>query len=347
MNILPPPQKDGEIKFFFARSLPYRPRMLLVALLLAAGLGLQLTMGFWPGLALLAAGMLLGVNSGYDAAPRITGEETWEKVTPDEYAKVRLKADQLKAWDEDLFDGTNPAGIFGFAGAGLLCAGAYVAADSIFNFPFGYWVFFGLDAAVVLMPLWFIGTREYLRKDRLIIKIGMLEKVLAALSDPSDVQVQPMLSLDATKDGGKEPEDARLMVKLIGAPEDFYGLQVQLSINGVQGKDYPYLYCVLIAKAGSKLLEGWESFAYQPETSFFSSLLGKGLTGLDYEPSRSGEVDIIVVRQHTTQTSGYFTPPDTALSVVDYSLKLARALVAKAAPGVPPPPPRVVPGGGI
>ena len=36
MSILPPQEKDGEIKFFLAKSLPYRQRMLFVFLALAA-----------------------------------------------------------------------------------------------------------------------------------------------------------------------------------------------------------------------------------------------------------------------------------------------------------------------
>lgn len=332
MSILPPPQKDGEIKFWLAKSLPYRARMTLVGLLLSGGLGLQLTIGFWPGFCVLIAGLLLGINSGYDAKPKKTAEETWAKVTPDEYAKVRLKAAQLKAWDEDFFDGSSIKGAFGFLAAVALCLAAYGAAALSWSLPPGLWLYFGLDAAALIAPMWFIGTRDYLRKDRLIIKIDLLEKVMAALKDPSDLQVQPLLAVAGTEKGGQVPEDARLMVKLVGAPSEFYGIQVQLSVNSVQGKDYPYLYCVLIAKAGSGLLEGWERFAAQPDRSGLSGivgrLLGTGPSGMEYEPSRSGEVDIIVVRQRTTRTSGYHTPPASALAVVYQALKLARGLMA-------------------
>ncbi len=333
MSILPPPQKDGEIKFMLAKGLPYRARMTLVGLLLALGLGLQVTVGFWPGMWALVAGILIGINSGYEAAPKITGTETWEKVTPDEYAKVKLRADQLRSWDEDFFDGSSVRGLAGFLTAGILCLIAYFAAATRWSFPDGAWLYFGLDAAVLILPMWFIGTRDYLKKDRLIIKINMLEKVIEALKDPSDVQVQPMLALETADKGGQVPEDARLMVKLVGAPKDFYGLQVQLSVNSVQGKDYPYLYCVIIAKAGSGLLAKYEELAVQPESSgvsdFVKSLFGLGGTDILYESSRSGEVDIIVVRQLTTRTSGYYTSPGAALGVVEAALRLARALMAR------------------
>ncbi len=344
MSVLPPPQKDGEIKFYFARSLPYRKRMAAVFGLLAAGLALQVTIGFWPGFALMVAAQLLGMNSGYNSAPRETGRESWERVTPDEYTKIKQKAAELSRWDQDFFDGTNTTGAIGFFAVALLSAIAYAVLAQVFAFPDGYWLYFGLDAAVLLLPLWFIGTREYLKKDGLVIKVEMLQKVMAELSDPSDVQVYPMLDLAATESGGKEPDDARLMVRMVGAPQEFYGVQVQLSINSVQGKDYPYLYCVLIAKKGSGLLDGWEGLVPRQDTSVLAGVASALFGGvfavqeLVYEPSESGEVDIIVVRQRTSQNTGYYTSPAAAMKLVGSSLDLARSLLKKNGP--PPLPPQ-------
>ncbi|MDA8131403.1 MAG: hypothetical protein M0011_07865 [Elusimicrobia bacterium] len=340
MSILPPPQKDGEIKFFIAGGLPYRARMALVLGLLAVGLGVQVTLGFWPGFIVLIFAQLLGMNSGYDAAPRISGEESWARVTPDEYIKVRKRADELRRWDEDFFDATSTSGQVGLGVTALACAIAYGIAAATFSFPDGAWLPFGLDAAVLLLPLWFIGTRDYLKKDKLIIKINALENVMAALKPGSDVQVQPMLSLASTKSGGKEPEDARLMVKLVGAPEGFYGVQVQLSINSVQGKDFPYLYCVVLAKRGFGLLKDYRDLLPgRTEKSLMASLSGFLLGGLSgpgggdvdlvYEPSSTGEVELIVVRRRTTKQSGYYTPPSAAMQVVNGALQLAKGLAAR------------------
>lgn len=333
MSILPPQEKDGEIKFAVAKGLPYRPRMALVALLLLAGVTLQVFLNFWPGFALLFGGLLLGMNSGYDAAPKTSGKEEWSKVTPDEYAKVRAKAEELSRWDEDFFDITSVTGLIGLVCIALLCAAVYAFAAGTWRFPDGTWGYFGADAALVIFSLWLVGTRSYLKKDKLIIKVGLLEEIMAGLRGPSDVQVQPLLALLSTEGGRTEPEDARLMVKLVGAPADFMGLQVQVSINSVQGKDYPYLYCVLLAKAGSGLLDGWEGLAKQPERSVFGgllgALLGTGSGGITYEFDRSGEVELVVVRQETTRKTGYYTAPPAAQQVVNSALDLARALTAR------------------
>lgn len=342
MSLFPPPDKDGQIKFILAKSLPYRTRMPLVAALLLAGLGLQLAVSFWAGLAVLLAASLIGAVQGYDAKPKIVSVETWERVTPDEYAKIKLKAGQLKRWDEDLFDITNTAGVLAFAAACAACAGAYLVLAARFGFPYGYWVFAGLDAAVILLPLWFAGVREYLRKDKLVIKINLLESVMRLLTAPSEVQVFPMLALAKTEAGGTEPEDARLLVKLIGAPDAFYGMQVQVSINSVQGKDYPYLYCVLIGREGAGLLAGHERFIRKPKESFGSSLSqfflrGLGLSGqkLVYEGQKNKDVDILVIRQYAQGNTGYSTSPENAASLVTAALEMAKKLLAANAPRVP------------
>lgn len=342
MPLFPPPAKDGQIRFIFAKRLPYRPRMALTAALLLSGLGLQLALSFWAGFAAFLAASLLGMVKGYDAKPRISAEPVWERVTPDEYAKIKVKAEQLRRWDEDILDITNAAGALVFAVACALCAGLYLVLAARFRFPSGYWVWAGLDAAVILAPLWLTGVREYLRKDQLIIKINLLEGVLKLLTAPSEVQALPMLALSKTAEGLREPEDARLLVKLVGAPEAFYGIQVQISINSVQGHDYPYLYCALLAKAGSGLLEGYERFLEKPGdppgsalAGFFLGALGGGAAQLVYEEQKKPEADILVVRRRAEGNTGYATPQSAADAIVSASLDLAKKLIGRNAPQPP------------
>ena len=341
MSLFPPPEKDGQIKFILAKRLPYKPRMALIAALLPAGLGVEIALSFWAGLALLLAASLLGMVKGYDAKPKASDEPKWERVTPDEYAKIKLKAEQLKRWDADIFDITNTAGVLVCAAACALCAGLYLLFSARFNFPYGYWVYVLFDAVVILAPLWFTGVREYLRKDRLIIKINILEGVMKLLTAPSEVQVLPMLALASAEGGRKEPEDARLLVKLVGAPEAFYGMQVQLSVNSVQGHDYPYLYCVLIAKAGSGILKGYERYLDKPPESFgatlsdlFRGAFGKGGVKLVYEEQNDAAVDILVIRQRAEGNTGYATAQPAADAIVSASLALAKKLLKG---NIPPP----------
>jgi hypothetical protein len=333
MPLFPPPEKQGEIAFVIAKSMPYRLRMAVVAAALLSGLAVQLLFSFWTGLPLLVLASLMGMVRGYDAKP-VTGIEVkWERVTPDEYRKVREKADALKNWDTDAFDGTNTTGVmilFLTAGA---CAIVYLAASVRLGLPDGFWIFPAIDAAALLLPLWLTGVREYLRKDRLLIKIKLLENTMRFLEAPSDVQVFPMLGLQSAGGGKNVPSDARLMVKLLGAPEEFMGLQVQVSINSVKGTDFPYLYCVLIAKKDSGFLDGYGAFKAETEGGLaggISALLGLASSyGPVYEPSPSPEVDVLVIRQRAGRNGGYSTSPEQAWNIVSAALKAARGLSAQ------------------
>ncbi|OGS58803.1 MAG: hypothetical protein A3J79_06000 [Elusimicrobia bacterium RIFOXYB2_FULL_62_6] len=337
MSLFPPQDKDGQIKFVLAKGLPYRRRMAIIAALLLAGFAVQVVFSFVVGLFLLLAGSLLGMVKGYDAKPKLKGSSKWERVTPDEYTKIRLKADQLKSWDEDCFDITSTSGVLCFGGLVFGLVIGYLVLSVRFGFPQGYWVFVGLDAVAVLLPHWFTGVREYLKQDKLIIKISLLERMMGELSAPSDAQVFPMLALAETAGGKQVPEDARLLVKIVGAPQEFYGMQVQVSVNTVQGKDYPYLYCVLIGKAGAKLLRGYEEFLPATDTSFLGSIssflgLGGGQAKLVCEPDSRDDVDILVVRQEALRNTGFSTGPAAAAYIVNTCLNIARGLLQKPAP---------------
>ena len=332
MPLFPPPEKQGEIAFVIAKSMPYRPRMAVVAAALLCGLLVQFLFSFWIGLGLLLLASLMGMVKGYDAKPATSAEVKWERVTPDEYRKVREKADALKNWDTDAFDGTNTAGAVMFFLVAVACLIIYQPVSSALNLPDGFWVFPAIDGAVLLVPLWTTGVREYLRKDQLLIKIKLLEEMLSRLAEPSDVQVFPMLGLQAAGEGKTAPCDARLMVKLVGAPEEFMGLQVQVSINSVKGTDFPYLYCVLIAKKGAGFLDGYEKFRVETEGGLvggISAFLGLPSSfGPVYETSPSPEVDVLVIRQKAGRSGGYSTSPAQAWSMVSAALAAARGLSA-------------------
>lgn len=334
MPLFPPPEKRGEIAFVFAKSMPYGPRMAVVAAALLCGLAVQLLFSFWPGLLLLSLASALGMVSGYDSKPETGKEVKWERVTPDEYRKTVEKAEALKKWDSDAFDISNPAGTVVFFLAVLACVSAYFSLLARMELPEGFWKYLGIDAAVLLLPLWLTGIRDYLKKDRLIIKIQLLQQVMRLLEAPSDVQVFPTLGLLYGVGGKHVPDDARLLLKLLNAPEEFMGLQVQVSINSVKGTDFPYLYCVLIAKKGSGFLDGYEKFKVEAEEPSglmrFITLPGLSSSyGPVYELSPSPEVDVLVIRQRADRNGGYSTSPEQAGRIISAALHAARGLAGK------------------
>jgi hypothetical protein len=271
----------------------------------------------------------MGMVSGYDSRPELSPGVNWVKVTPDEYRKVREKEKTLEKWDRDAFDFTNTTGVLVIALMCFIGLASYFALAVTMELPDGFWVFPLLDAVVLLMPLWLTGVREYLKRDKLIIKINHLQEMMRLLEEPSDVQVSPMLGLRESKAGKTVPEDARLMVKLVGAPEEFMGLQVQLSINSVKGTDHPYLYCVIIAKKGSGFFSNYEAFSAPEDPGVLAGIfkfIGVAGYGPVYEPAPSDEVDVLVIRQRADRNGGYSTDVGQAAKIVSVSLDMARKL---------------------
>jgi hypothetical protein len=322
MNVLPDPEVRGEIKFVFAKSLPYATRIGLIIALILFGLAAQYFLSAWIGLAPIFAASCLGMIRGYAAAPVPKGDERWERVTPDEYAKVRRKQKELEKWDADVLDVTSGRGcgclLLVAAGLGLFFLIA-LAEDAVLL------QYLLIDAAILTLPHWIIGSRTYLRKDDLIIKIDMLEKMLGLLKTPSDIQVSPMLSTVATGDGGRMPHDARLMVKFVDAPEWFLGLQIQLSINSVQGTSFPYLYCVLVARPeGGIHRRNLKPVMTAPPKKGLFPLFGGGAPDLLVEKSTSDGMEVVVIRQRTTRQSGFHTNDFASGAIVLTAVATAR-----------------------
>jgi len=320
-TLFPDGQKQDKITFIFAKSLSYGTRLFYTVLFIILGILLQLFVSFWPGFVLVVIGSALSWIQGYRPEPIIASDsEKWSQVTPDEFNKVLSKNEELKKWDIDAFDITNKLGGCLFAVIGALFFVTYFVIGEVVSTQVAW--YFAFDGIAILAPLWFTGTREYLKKDQLIIKIQLLQKIMAALEKPSDVQVLPMLdTVDAKTDGkiGQIPNDARLMLKFLNAPEYFLGVQVQISINNVQGTDYPYLYCVVLARTKNGL--------FTKKSKEVTATQENAAINLAFEKQKSDDVDVLVIRQFTTQTSGYYTNPSACFKLVETAVNLARELI--------------------
>ncbi len=90
------------------------------------------------------------------------------------------------------------------------------------------------------------------------------------------------------------------------------GLYGQVVINAVQGKSYPYFYVVLVAENGSKLKRLY--LHYTPPSGIISVFKSQA------------KVDVFIVRQKTSKTSGYHTKPDRIQRIFGEGLDLMRHL---------------------
>lgn len=171
-----------------------------------------------------------------------------------------------------------------------------------------------IDGVILVAGLALSGRKSAWLPNALNVKAAIVQRILAStlVKDP-EVQIMPFLEVGQTKAGGTFPNDARLMVRFSKAPEDFIGVQFQISINNVKGTQYPYLYAVILAKPGFKLPERFKD----PK-----------IDNLIMENEEADEVDVIVIRQFTTQTSGYHTDTKTQDYILSGCIQAVKGMLA-------------------
>jgi len=324
-SILPDRERRHLLQFYVGPKIGYRGRLLGAFALVLLGLLIQLG---WQGessatvlfltVPLLAAGNLLLLAQGYHLKPNhglLRG--AWEKTTRDRFTQARVLEDQVKNWDETLIDLTCVSGVTLLlllaVPIGLIATVLASSRDTQF------WTMpFLVDAAVLLLPHWITGTRRGWRPVALRQQIDSLELALDAIQpyDDPPCQVQPMFEM-AGSGGRRTPIGARVFIRFPDGPDEFLGLQFQVSINDVQGTKYPYLYAVIVAKPAYGLLDRHldqvqaQIKATSPKPAGWRRLFKTQTPGLlTIESSRESDVEVIILRQTTSKNSGYHTDPD-------------------------------------
>jgi hypothetical protein len=312
----PDPQRRGEIHFKVAKALSYRARITLIAGLLAAGFAVQFLGALWPGAALLFGATLLSLVRGYTNIPqKFAGTPEWRGADRKELEQVREISRRSQSWDRSLLDITCARGLSTLIGLGVVVGGVAVWLSDWLESAWlaRAWL---ADCVVLILPHWFTGVRRILTNAPLVVKI---EHLLAILDDWETLKrdgevMSPQMEV-ATGKGGAMPKDAKLVLRIPAAGDDFLGLQVQVTLNNVQGTDYPYLYAVLVARPAFGLLK-------KPLPPAPAEIVA--------EPKQEQDVQIVVLRQRTTKTSGYHTKPKTCLAIFRHALAAARQVTAAA-----------------
>jgi len=317
------PKKGGDMVVFHVwQSLNYKPRIIISFLLILAGFVIQaviyyrldvnLLLVFLAGAPFILAGNVLVMVKGYDNRvdfSRLDPTAQWETVERGKLKKIRDLDKAIGKWDRGLLDITNWRGF-------LVLLALLIALILLLILATGVIRLLVLNATILLLPQWFTGTTRVLRLPKLLVKVEMMDDLLSSVAPAiSDWELQVLMLLRG-KDR-KVPDDIKFRLTFPGQDERFLGLYGQVVTNDVQGSSYPYFYTVIVAKKGFGL-DG----------------VMKGMPpvdGLTVETGGEGEVEFIVVRQHTTKTSGYHTDLPAAVNVFAAGLAAARA-VAQSAP---------------
>ncbi len=109
--------------------------------------------------------------------------------------------------------------------------------------------------------------------------------------------------------------DIKFKINLPNQSKDFLGLFGQIVINDIQGTYYNYFYTVLVAK---------KQYGMQGITKDIK--LPKGIMD---EFKIENDVEVLVIRQYTTTTSGYFTNDAKAKQILMEGFNIAKKVAFK------------------
>ncbi|MGB3340575.1 MAG: hypothetical protein WBB37_03740 [bacterium] len=288
-----------------------RSRILVSVLLVGVGFLLQLTTrNILAGLPFIIACLILNFLRGISVKRVSAKKLTWQEVTPAKIDQVLQQCKRIKKFrskDAGCLIGVVILFIFGFS-FGLPLISLLVRLNLAFLATI-------VNAIILFGGLAFSGRKSAWMPSALDIKAEIVKRMLEStfIKKYPQAQAIPYLEVGESKEGSF-PNDARLMIGFKDAPKDFIGLQGQISINSVKGRPYPYFYVVLIAKHSFDILKKFGKQSFDK---------------LVVERKKTSEVDVIVIRQRTTKTSGYHTNTGVQDYTLETGLKVVENLLKK------------------
>jgi hypothetical protein len=291
-------------------KISFRLRAIVSALLIATGFILQLsTRNILVGIPFMVLCLVLNLIKNVTVKKVTPGQLKWQEVTPEKVEQVLVHCRRIKK-----FRSQNLGCFIGLIIV-IFILGSFLF--SLFNelsipFPFIAAV---VNTAIIFSGLVLSGRKSAWMPYALDIKAEIVKRIidLPEIRDDPSLQVVPYLEIGEAQDGSF-PNDARVLIRFREAPEDFIGLQGQISINTVKSKRYPYFYMVLLARPAFGLFKKFEK-------------LKLSLDSVTVEQKRAGDVDVIVIRQHTTKTSGYYTNQKTQDYILQNGIKTVKELI--------------------
>ena len=301
--------KERRVYLIFDKITP-QLRNGLSVLLIVTGFLFQLSSkNILAGMPFIIACIIINLMKGISIKKVRTGSLKWQEVTPEKIDQVLAHCKKIKKFrshDLQYMIGCLFVMIF------VLSFGVPFIVSMGVHIPFALTAVI-VNAIILFLGLTLSGRRSAWMPSDLDIKSKIVKRILDSpmIKNKPSLQAVPYLEMAKAKDGSL-PFDARILIKFKDAPGEFIGLQGQISINRVKSRAYPYFYVVLIAKHEFNLFE-----------KFGKHLIDK----LVIERKKTEEVDVIVIRQRTTKTSGYHTNESTQDYILLNSIKLASGLI--------------------
>lgn len=312
---LQPESKEPVITFRLFKSLPIKQRIVWAAAAIALGLVLQVaSLSVSPGIPFIIIAILLTWIVGFDNKVdfhHMRVDSGWEQVDFNRLNDISQMDVDIKQWDASFWDLSNSKGLVGFLFVSVLILLAWWGLREI-SIPLGNII--AADSALLLVSQWFNGMRRVDRRPDLVLKANHLMETAKHYQNKNALTgklgAQLLLSESA---GQRVPTDAKITVTYPDGPEYLYGVQSQVVINRVQGKPHPYCYSVIVAKAGHDLIKQTQGLDLPPNTV--------------RETQTKDGVEVVILRQRTSRTSGYHTTVETSALILGAALLNAEAYI--------------------
>lgn len=306
--------EQGTIVFHIWKNLKYNLRFFLSLTLILIGFYIQYsTFNIIPGIIFVFAGNLLLLVKGYDNRVKLgTFRANAEWVTTDaaHLEKVISLNRKMKKWDLSAFDISNALGFLFFLAFMILLLIFFLNNPFSSQMPALIVV---ANMAILIIPHLFTGIKRITTTPSLINKIKLYQLLMHEFGNDIENDTVEYLMLLRGKDK-KLPADVKMKIKFKNQPEGFLGLYAQIAINNVQGQEYPYFYVVLVAKKDSKLINIKRKNIEVPDNVIA-------------EYNTEDDVEILVIRQHTTKKSGYHTNNKAVYLIFKAGLQAVRKVI--------------------
>jgi hypothetical protein len=285
-------------------------RGVISVVLIVAGFLIQLnTRNILAGMPFIVLCLVLNLIRGISVKKPPAGNLKWQEVTPDRIDEVLEHCRRVKR-----FRSRNLGCFIAFIVLFVFMVGFLLPLVKEIPLPFALTATI-INTIVLFSGLAISGRRSAWMPQALDIKAETIKTIMESpvvKRDPS-ITPAPYLEIGQTSDGSF-PNDTRVLFRFKNAPDTFIGLQGQVSINVVKSATYPYFYTVVIARHEFGLLEKYRS-------------LKTMLDRITVETKRTDEVDVIVIRQTTTKTSGYHTDTEAQGYILTRSIEIVKKLL--------------------
>lgn len=319
-------EERGIVTFWVWNTLAYPVRLLAGFGCIAAGFGLQCLIALssdfphWlltvlPGAIVIFVGNLFLLVQGYTnfiKLGKFSADAGWEQVTDEKLQEIEELVKRMRKWDRSFLDVSNTRGMVPFVAMliGIWIAGVYAVSQK--NLAM---LILTVDLCMLLVPHWLTGLRWIMTQPNLLLKTKLIRKLLEDIGGfITQHQVEFFMLLKGQE--AKLPDDVKFRIKIQGHHPDFLGFYGQVVTNKVSSKTYPYFYVVLVARQGFGLSQYFER--YTPSR------------GIVKEFKEEGDVEVFVIRQHTTRTSGYHTKYKTVRRISLEGLEVAEKASVRA-----------------